>query len=566
MPRHAVERTTKRAERAWSKKRRYYSDWYEVGRYFRPGTDPYRTGRGGPESGMRGSASTTNRYAHLYDATGMESCANHADMLAATLFPPGRRWAKLGVGPLFAQDAPDDDRTDLLETIEEKVFEGIHASNFVLAVNSMIYDAVSYGTGVMKGGISADTSTLLQWDAVSQSQVAFEMGPRGEVWGFFRKLDLEAEEIRVMWPEAKAVPEDEQDERNEPKLWPVLEATYYGPDTGVWYYDVILRKTDKGEGNTLIYQRDYVVCPWIVWRYRLAPEEVQGQSPAMAALPDVRTCNEAVRVRLQSASLRVAGMWTYRAEDAFNPLTVYPESGAFLPVGSNDSANPTIRELPLPGDPQFGELVLEDHRSSVRSKFNDDALPDPTGPVRSPTEYLERRREREQKQGMPYIRLVEEVARPVLRLSSYLMAEAGQIPELAAVQPASEAGTPMPLMLNGKDVGVEFRHPLTIAQELSDAENIVRWSESSQQSAGPEAWLAGAHTENIPAELGRLMSIPGAPDEPQTLVRSEQDRQEREQAAMEARLAQPAGGGGAQLNENAMLQANQGRNLPAGLM
>ena len=536
MPRQDIATVEARSERAWAEKRTYYSDWYEIGRFFRPGTDPYLSGQGAHEGG-RSRAQTaslrTHRYVHLYDATGMESAANHADELVATLFTPGRPWAKLRSGPLFAEGAQDDEKKQLLQTAQDKTFEAIHASNFVLSVNAMVYDGDTYGTGCMKGGISRDTATLLEWDAVSQSEVAFQEGPRGECWGFYRKMEVPTDELSILWPEAKSLPVENEAEaaRAERKMWPILEATYYGPESGVWYYDVILRSDDKGSAPRRLYERDYMVCPWIVWRYRKAAGEVQGQSPAMAALADVRTCDEAVRVRLESASLRVCGIFTYTDEGGFNPDTFYPESGSLVQVTSNSRDNPTLRALEMAGDPQFGELVLEDHRTSVRRKFNDEGLPDPSGPIRSPTEYLERRRKAEQKQGMPYIRLVEEVARPALRLAMYLLAEAGQLPELAAVQPVDEdTGNPMPFMLNGTDIAVEFRHPLTIAQELTDAENIVRWSEFSQRSAGMAGWEAGAETQEIPAVLGEKMSIP------QELITPEADRAEQMEAAREAQL------------------------------
>ena len=162
--------------------------------------------------------------------------------------------------------------------------------------------------------------------------------------------------------------------------------------------------------------------------------------------------------------------------------------------------------------------------------FNDDAMPPVEGAVRSPTEYLERRREREQRQGMPYIRFVEEVARPVLRAGTYLLGEAGELPELAAVQPALADGSPAPLMMNGRDVALKFRSPLVLAQELAEAEGIVRWGQFSIQTAGMEAWQAGVYTEDIPATLAHMMGVPGA------LVRSEAERRDLAEEAATARM------------------------------
>ena len=252
----------------------------------------------------------------------------------------------------------------------------------------------------------------------------------------------------------------------------------------------------------------------------------------MAALPDARTANHAVRIRLQSASIRVAGMFTYKAEDVFNPNNVETGSGAFLPVGSNDTTNPTIRPLDLPGDPQFGELVLADHRASIKEALKTDQLPPIEGPVHSPTEILARERKAEKRMGTSYMRLIEEVGRPVLRAATSLLAEAGQLPEVAMVQPALPDGRPAPMMLDGRDVKVQFTSPMGRAQQLAEAETIVQWAEFSIRTAGQMAWEDAVKTEDIPADLQKKMGAP-----PQ-LVRTDEERAERAEERREAMMAQ----------------------------
>ena len=546
MPRLAPDLLVPRSDRAWNLKRRYYGLFTEAWRYAAPGIDPYRGSGGDPEVMQQVGTQGQPRHQHLFDSTLARSALDTAGIMANTLFPPGQDWAEMQEGPFFApEEGEPQRRREALVLAGKRIFQAIHASNFPLAVQSMIFDGVVSGTGCMKVGISADAATLLEFDAVNQAEVAFERGARGDVWAFYRKMDVPASHLSVMWPQATQLPKVSYEDGQE-KTWPILECTYYGPETGEWYYDVILRKTDKGDVNRRIFEREYVVCPWIVWRYMLPSGDVQGRCRTMAALPDARTANHAVRVRLQSASIRVAGMWTYKAEDVFNPKVVEPQSGAFLPVGSNDSQNPTIRALELPGDPQMGELVLEDTRAAIKETMLDLVLPEQTGPVRSPTEYMVREREYEEKRGQPYGRLVEEVARPVLRIVAHLMGEAGQLPELAAMQPALPDGRPAPLRLDGTDVQVQFTNPMTKAQKMADAESIVRWAEMSQFAAGPEGWMAAAKTEDIPAVLNERI---GAPPE---LVRDQEERAAREEEARMAMQQQQGGGQPQQAQAQAM--------------
>ena len=540
MPHQSAEVLSMRAERAWARKRPYYSLHLSCWRYAAPGIDPFRSQVGSDYYPRQDSADMGSpRYNHLFDSTLVRSATKHANRLVSELFPSGRDWAEMREGPLFGREADDVQRMAALGMVQDKIFQAIHASNFNLACNAMTLDGVVSGTGCMKVGVSADSSTLLDFEAVNQVAVAFEAGPRGTIWGFYRKMAETREHIKVLWPDA-VLPEMDGSEMRErmPREYDVLECTTYDPEEGVWHYDVLM-KADGTESRT-IFEREYVVSPWIAWRYQFLPGEVQGRSPVMAAIPDARTVNSITRIRLESASIRTAGIWTYRAEDVFNPDTADFVSGALLPVGSNDESDPTLRALPLPGDPQMGELVLADTRESIRQTMLDLALPEPTGAVRSATEIIERQRENQQQLGQPYLRLGEEVGRPVLRSVAYLLAEAGQLEELAAVQPAMPNGAPAPLMLDGRDVSVQFQSPLVNAQRLSDAESIVRWSEAAQVTAGPQGYQASVKTEELPAMLAEKMGVP------MELVRSAQEREaladDLRQAQMEAQQPSPEQG------------------------
>ena len=521
-----------RGQRAWTLKRPWYGLLVQCWLYAAPGLDPYRTGAGWAE-GLQQSHMPQGqpRHNHLFDATLARATMRHANRLVSEIFPSGRDWAEMNTGPFFGMGQEDQGLKEVMEVVQGKMFQAIHASNFNLASNMMTFDGVVSGTGCMKVGLSADSSTLLDFEAVNQSQVAFEAGPRGLVWGFYRKLSETREHIRVLWPEA-TLPKDmdaDLDAAGRPKYWELMECTTYAPLEGQWHYDVLLKGT--ASDHYRIVERDYVVCPWIVWRYLQLPGEVQGRSPVMAALPDARTANHATRVRLESASMRVAGMFTYKGEDSFNPSTVHMRSGAFIQVGSNDPTNPTIRPLELAGDPQFGELVLEDVRASINETMLNVGLPEPTGAVRSATEIIERQRDNMRNLGQPYLRLAEEVGRPVLRAVAYMLAEAGHLEELAAIQPVMPNGAPMPLMLDGRDVAVQFTSPMVTAQQLSDAETIVRWAEMSQMVAGPQGYQSAVKTEEAPAVLAEKM---GAPPE---LVRSEEERMALANDLREAQMA-----------------------------
>ena len=529
--------TQARSDQAWAAKRPIYATMHECWRYAAPGLDPFRTSQGAPEH-RRGIPDGSPRHDHLFDSTLMYAADKLANALVRELFPAGRDWGELEEGLFGIGESPSQEVREAIATTQLRLFNAIHASNFVLAVGSMAFDGVVSGTGCMKVGASPDSATMLEYDAVNQAEVAFERGSRNQVWGYYRKMHVEPSRIRSLWPDAENVPSPEKDERDSGKerQREILEASRFDPDDGLWRYDVLMLDEKGSDGLVKLFEREYIVSPWVSWRYRLAPGEVQGRSPVMAALPDARTANKVVETQLKAGALRAAGVFTYKNNDGFNPHTAVFEPGMFLPVGSNDSTNPTVRAMELAGDPQMAALVLEDLRASIRRIMLDQELPPPTGAVRSATEIIERIRQGQEELGPPFVRMQEEVARPTLRSSAYLLAEGGQLPELAAIQAAGPDGRPMPLMLNGRDVQVRFNSPLVRAQRLSDAETTIQWAEASRAVAGDAAFEASVKTAEIPPLLQHKM---GAPPE---LIRSEEERAEMEEQNREAQLAQGMGG------------------------
>ena len=526
-----------RGERAWQRKRPWHGIHVDVWNLCAPGLSPYSTGAGNAEmgKGMVQGSQGQPRHQLLYDSTLAGDIEDHANHMVHEMFPAGRDWGEMSAGPLLGEDQGDMAVERAIAETKRRLYAQIHASNFQLAVNMMVFDGCVSGTGCMKIGASQDASTLLDFEAINQAQVAFEPGPRHSIWGFYRKLSETRDMIRVLWPGAELPPESEEPRQDAlPLMHDILECTTYDPDEGQWHYDVLLRAA--GSEMQRIYERDYVVSPWIAWRYFLHPGEVQGRSRAMSAAPHARVANHAVRVRLQSASIRVNGMWTFRGDDSFNPETAHFQSGALIQVGSNDSQDPTIRPMELPGDPQLGEIILADERQVIHERTLQVGLPEPTGAVRSATEIIERQRDHMRKLGQPFLRLVEEVGRPTLRAVAYLMSEAGQLPELEALRPAAPGQvTAPPLMLDGRDVKVVFNSPMSQAQRLSDAESMVRFGEMAPIVGGPAGFQSAVKGEESVAILAEKMSYP-----PEA-VYSQREREALAEDARQAAMAQAMG-------------------------
>ena len=536
--RRTAQEILARAKGAWAQKAQWWGLCSEAYWLAAPGMDPYQSGPAGP-AGQRWSAGTA-RHDHLFDSTLADAADKLGNQLASQMFPAGRHWAQLRDGPaLRAQEPSDTKRARRMQAAEQKIFHAIHAANFSLAVHALCFDAVVSGTGLMKVGVARDAGMLLDFEPVNQADVAFERGPGGQIRAYHRKLWLTRDEVQELWPEATALPEDRGGKEGEPQRHTVCEITYYDsdPTSGEWHYEVLLEEDARPR---VLWHRTYAVCPWIAYRYRLLAGEVQGRGPVFAAIPAARTAQESVRIDLEAGSIRATGAYTYAGAHTFNPKTVAFRGTTFIPVGSNARDNPTLRALELAGDPQLNRILLAEQRSEIRQIMLDWEMPEAGAAPHSATEWLQRQRRALERLGSPYMRLAEEVGRPVLRIVAYLLSELGELPELSQVAgtlPARDGAParPAPLKLDGTDVEVEFYSPMTQAQALADLETIAQWGEVNLRIAGQRSWEIGAKTERLPRHTGGLLGVDA------DLYRDEEEAAELQQQAMTADLA--AGGG-----------------------
>ena len=530
-----IETLIARAKRAWGHTRSWYGLYSEAAYYADPSVLPYNEASGSRSHASRGSP----RHDHLFDGTLMRAKEKLALKLVSRIFPTGKNWADVTRGTMMlGADQGERRQNEAALALSRKIFGAIHASNFTKSVTMLSREGVTFGTGIMKAGMQRGSQTAVEFTAVPQAQVAMEAGPNESVWGFHRKGEMELDFIRALWPDAANLPEERARPGQLPTQWPIQESTIFDPDDGMWYVVVLVEDAGSGGGTGYrqVLEEPYHVCPWIAYRYSLRPNEVRGRGPVFECLPDARSANKAMQTQLESASMRVAGMFTYRADSVFNPRVARLRSGAFLQVGSNDQANPTIRPLDITGDVRFGMEMLERFQTTINEGCNVTPQPPLTGQVRSATEWLQHQANEIETLGLPALAMVEEVARPVLRLVAYLLAEQKQLPELAAFLPANEDGTPAPLKLDGTDFEVSFTGPQAQAQRVQDLGNMAQFAEIVMRTYGPQALMTATSPEEFVAQAAEKTQIPPG------IVRPLEERRELGGQAIEGMIAanQPA--------------------------
>ena len=530
-------------ERAWERKRPWHAIHSDCYRFARPGINPYFDQDGyDPTLAAVGAARGIEMGEDVFDSTLATAAARVTNRFMQSIFPAGQHWVKMARGRKTADDPkPTKQEQRTVQTIETAAFNALNASGFYRAAHETMGDGFVAGTGVMRIAGSSDKNEPLDIGATSQVEVALEPGANGTIWGYHRKMLLDREYIQAMWPGGTLPPKDPPRNSKTAEVerlkHTVFESTYFHPESGWWYYDVLARGVRGAEVHRILEER-HPLSRWIGWRWSRLPGEVYGRSPVMDALPDARTASQLVATLLANGSIRVAGVHTITEDAALNIDQVRMESGEFIVVRSNSSSDPSIRALDVGGDLHMGQIILSDLRDSIRAAALDRSLPDRREGQMTAREVIERMKEVQMDIGPAFNRIAEEMAVPVLQATVYALQQQKKIAGLKPVAPQSGVPSPM-VRLDGSDIDVSFQSPLTQSQKLVDVANTVRGVGMAREAAGEAALQAAINAPKMAAEILRKMdAIPDAyrdPDEAEALY------QQMLQAQMPAPQESPEG-------------------------
>ena len=235
-------------------------------------------------------------------------------------------------------------------------------------------------------------------------------------------------------------------------------------------------------------------------------------SPALQALPDVRSLNKAKEFVLQKAAIDLAGMYTATDDGVTNPYNLSISPGIVIPVGSNNSSNPSIQRLDTGSNLQLAQFQINDMQMAIKKAlFND--LRDPTGAVRSATEVAIESRELAKRIGSAFGRLQTEVLIPIVKRVAAILTRRGII---------------TPIALDGRDIDIKFLSPLAKAQDGEDILSVQQAIAFVMQTAGPDQIGIGFKVEDFASWVGGKTGMPAE------LIRSDIEKKQIMEAGVAA--------------------------------
>ena len=436
----------------------------------------------------------------IFDSTALEAIQQGASKLQENIAPIWTRWATFAPSDQVLKMLEEGDygvsEEEIRANLEKQaitIFDYINRSNFATQFFEHALDLL-VGTGTLRVDEEDNDNMPVIFNAIPQKGIAFEEGPFGTIETHWRKFTVKARNLERHWigfQPSEAIAEriknapDSDVELSEGVVYMPIAKTYYGC---VW-----VKNEDR-----ISWMQDYgPSSPWVTGRYSKVSGEIRGRGPALQALPDVRSLNKAKEFVLQKAAIDLAGMYTATDDGVTNPYNISISPGIVIPVGSNNSSNPSIQRLDTGSNLSLAQFeIIELQNAIKRALFND--LRDPTGPVRSATEVALESRELAKRIGSAFGRLQTEVLIPIIKRVAYILTRRGLI---------------TPIQLDGRDIDIKFLSPLARAQDGEDLMSVQQAVAFVLQTAGPDqakiafkleefgSW-AGVKT-GMPAELMR---------------------------------------------------------------
>lgn len=451
----------------------------------------------------------------IFDSTALEAIQQGASKLQENIAPIWSRWATFAPSEKIIKelesgqfDVTEDDIRTNLEEQAEVIFDYINRSNFATQFYEHSLDLL-VGTGTLRIDEDDNDDMPIIFSAIPQKGIAFEEGPHGNVETHWRRFTVKARNLERKWRGFK--PSDAMKETIEQKPdadVELCEGVVYMPKAKTYYGCVWV----KGEAQISWMQDFGTSSPWVTGRYSKVSGEIRGRGPALQALPDVRSLNKAKEFVLQKAAIDLAGMYTATDDGVTNPYNLVISPGIVIPVGSNNSSNPSIQRLDTGSNLQLAQFQINDMQIAIkRALFND--LRDPSGAVRSATEVAIESRELAKRIGSAFGRLQTEVLVPIIKRVAAILTRRGII---------------SPIQLDGRDVDIKFMSPLARAQDGEDILSVQQAVSFVMQTAGPDASKAAFKIEDFGTWVAGKTGMPGE------LVRSQSEKAQIIQAGAQA--------------------------------
>lgn len=480
------------------------------------------------------------RTTKIWDSTAPEALDDLAHYLASVLTPSASEWMKLR----FRQDElmQVDEYVEWLEACTAILQSEFTRSNFYSAFGEVYQDLPAFGIGIPqiteKRGSDGEWKGL-HFEAIFIGEITGIADEYGEFSTTFRSYEKPAiywaglfgDDLKGMVAEmARDTPE---------KMVQFLHAVYPRDEKGIDrkgiangtalpnrlpFASVWVNCHDK----MIVRESGYHELPRYVTKWGGASNTDWGYSPAMRALPDIRTLNEAKRLEIAAWERSIDRPMVGRENNLVGDLEIGAR-GLTIVRDVNQ-----LKPLFDASDFNLTAIKIQDLRESILRAFYADLIREPAGGEAGPekTAYeVARRLERAQRilgEAVGHLRVM---LRWTVERSFQVMYRAGQLPQ-----------PPEGLLEMGAQIDVKYTSPLQAAQEGVGLESVLMFIGDLQMIAQfNEQVIDRVDWDGLTSEIARRRNVPARAllsDEQMMELRQARAEQMQQAQAMQAAQAE----------------------------
>lgn len=469
--------------------------------------------------------------ANLFDTTAAEAIQLFVSSIISATTPASSKWFKAVPSGI---DVPEQmtEGERWLENVTDFIFRNIHASNFDSEVADYLSDLVVAGWAVMYADVNTTGGYVFNTWNIGSCYISSTKA-NGIIDTIYREYELTAEQAVNEFGIDSVSDKIKKSYDNKPDSKFTFIHAIYPRDPSLVKGDEG-KRIDKSmpyaslhievQSKHVLKESGYEEFPCIVSRFKKLPESFYGIGQMALALSDAKTCNEIVKLTLQSAELSLGGLWIAQDDGVINPHTLRIRPRAVITANSVDS----IKRLDTGQQVSLGLDLLSHFQAKIKRVLMSDQLtPIGSSPLTA-TEVTARVNTYRQQLGAVFGRLQAEYLHQLLERLWGLAMRSGVLP------PAPEE-----LMVASK-ISFKFINPLAAAQKLESVTAIQNMMLSITELAQIDPTIMdNIKIDSIAQIVGDGLGVP------MIILRTEeelaevrQQRQEQEQAIQKQQAMQ----------------------------
>lgn len=510
------------------------SRWQEVASFTMPFAAqrfiPHGVGIG-HNSRYNNGPRSTEAAPKIFDATPVWAVDRLTSGIISLTIPQAQKWHELALDDPLAPESSDEE-SEWFERTRDHLFAIRYdaKSSFGTAMLRGIRSMVGLGTGIIMidERIEGGSSNPISYRPLPLSETALGLNGYGDNDTLTRRFTLSAHAVATRWPDTvsdrvKNAANNDARRQDAVEILHCIKPRNASLQNrlgvrGAAFESFTIEVETKQELN----ESGYFEFPAAVLYWHREEGSAYGESPAMAALSDIKMLNAAQKARLRSAGQYVDPPLAIPSKGVGNRLNLNPR--AVNPGMVNDQGQVLVKPIITSPNPGFADQIVENSRQSVRESLFINlfqVLVD--SPDMTATEASIRANEKGELLA-PVGSLIQTA------LATTVERELGILQRAAAFEPGSPLE--LPQSLENREFGVKFTSPLDRLRRQSEVLGIQRTIEMAKQLAEIKPNVL----DNVDADetLRISQDIFGAP---QSMLLTTEERDEKRAQEAEA-LAQ----------------------------